>query len=167
MLLGIKYVSVFPKEVHSLPCGLTIYHSRLASHDGLFNACLGGPHTSFTALAEQAGGTARLLTHFVNGLEQYRQSGPPRISSIDMTEEEIIQVRKLNVLDGDMEEIAEFVNMEETEPVADLVYFGDTENLHCSENWDCCTHCQSVHVASDERIRDFKRFQEIHDNGLR
>ena len=33
MLLGIKYVSVFPKEIHSLPCGLTIYESRLASHD--------------------------------------------------------------------------------------------------------------------------------------
>ena len=57
MLLGIKYSSVFPKEVHTLPCGLTIYKSRLASHGGKYNACIGGPHSSFTGMTGAAGGT--------------------------------------------------------------------------------------------------------------
>ena len=33
-LLGIKLQDIYPKEVHSLPCGLRIYKSKLVSHDG-------------------------------------------------------------------------------------------------------------------------------------
>ena len=86
MLLGIKYISIFPKEIHTLPCGLTIYESRLASHGGLFNSCIGGPHTSFTALAGEIGGTARLIAHFVEGLQEFRQMGAPKLKYLSLGE---------------------------------------------------------------------------------
>ena len=89
MLIGIKYISVFPKEIHTLPTGLTIYRSSLASHDGKYDACLGGPHSSFAALADGAGGVARLLSHFVQGLQTFKDSGPPRITSLPMSNEEV------------------------------------------------------------------------------
>ena len=162
MLLGIKYISVFPKEVHTLPCGLTIYQSRLASHDDLYDACLGGPHSSFTVLAGKVGGTARLLTHFVDGLKLYKQWGPPKISCVSMTDEEIELARKCNADEGEMPEITELVRVEDAE--ADSELSSDEDDI-----FFCCKHCPSytsVGVASEERVREFKKFQEIHDSGL-
>jgi hypothetical protein len=43
------------------------------------NSIIGGPHASFQFLAEKAGNTAALLTHFTEGLMELRQLGPPRI----------------------------------------------------------------------------------------
>ena len=71
MLLGSKYLSIFPKEVHTLPSGLTIYKSQLASHGGKFNSCIGGAHSSFTALAGLAGGAPQLIASFIDGLQTY------------------------------------------------------------------------------------------------
>ena len=162
MLLGIKFLSVFPKEVHTLPCGLTIYQSRLASHGGLYDSCLGGPHSSFTALAGTAGGTARLLAHFLDGLKVYRQWGPPRISTMIMTEEEIALAKRYNAEEGEMVELSELMKVEDAE--ADILETDNVEN-----HFTCCIHCPShstVLIASDERTRDFKRFQEIHESGL-
>ena len=82
VLLGSKYLSVFPEPVHHLPNGLTIYRSRLTSHQGLYDSCIGGPHSSFQILATSAGGTARLLANFTDSLKVYRQCGPPSISSL-------------------------------------------------------------------------------------
>ena len=96
MLIGIKYNSIFPKEIHTLSSGLTIYQSRLASHGGKYDACIGGPHSSFTALADGAGGVSQLLVHFIDGLKLFREKGPGRISSIRMTEEEVYFEKQYN-----------------------------------------------------------------------
>ena len=96
MLLGSKYLSIFPKEVHTLPCGLTIYRSQLASHGGQFDSCIGGPHSSFTALAGLAGGTSQLIASFIDGLQSYRQWGAPKINSISMSEEELLLAMEFN-----------------------------------------------------------------------
>ena len=60
-------------------CGLTIYKSRLVSHNKSHNAIIGGPHTSFQALADKVGNVGALLTHFTEGLKHLRSLGPPRI----------------------------------------------------------------------------------------
>ena len=44
----------------------------------------GGPHKSFQVLTSLAGGTARLLAKFVDGLIAYRQWGPPRFADLDV-----------------------------------------------------------------------------------
>ena len=128
----------------------------MASHGGLYNSCLGGPHSSFNALAEKVGGTARLLTHFLKGLEVYRQWGPPKITCVSMTDEEIDLARKFNANEGDLIEVTELIENEDgLEDEADLerCYF-------------CCSHCNTnmtLGVAGDERVRNF---QEIHESGL-
>ena len=79
---------MFPKEVHSLPSGLTIYESGLRSHDGKFNGMIGGPHTTFTALAENVGGHSRLLSMFVDGLAKWRSLGPMKLTQFEMSSKE-------------------------------------------------------------------------------
>ena len=54
ILLGIQYSIIHPLPVLELNCGLTIYKSRLVSHNSVHNALIGGPHTSFQFLAEKA-----------------------------------------------------------------------------------------------------------------
>ena len=180
MLLGIKYSSIFPEPVHSLPCGLTIYRSQLASHDG-FDCCIGGPHKSFQVLTGMAGGAARLLSHFVDGLKVYREWGPPMISSIAMTNEEVQQAIQFNTAEGDMEEFTKLRDLEELEnEIVDSEVEDDSEVENDSDKefdqlWEgsetrsihddfvCCQHCtigpsNRATVSSDERIIDLKKF---------
>ena len=46
MLLGIKYISIF----HTLPSGLTIYESKLASHDGCYQESAGTAREGYGSL---------------------------------------------------------------------------------------------------------------------
>lgn len=154
MLLGIKYVSIFPKEIHTLSNGLTIYESRLASHNGKYNSCIGGPHSSFTALAGEMGGTARLLLNFIDGLQTFRKWGPPRLHTVSMTDEEVELAKQYNANEGEMKELADYLEL---------------ENSEVDNNLSCCSHCPAdtaVYVASDERVREFKKHQDIHESGL-
>ena len=179
MLLGIKYSSIFPEAVHSLPCGLTIYRSKLASHGGQYDCCIGGPHKSFSVLTGMAGGTAQLLSHFVDGLRAYQQCGPPKITSIYMTNEEVLQAVKFNTEEGDMKELTMYGQLEELEQLEQLEYdseeeeqFSDSDDdKHSQTDYMCCTHCTSTltrtaFVSSDERIKDLKKFYELHESGL-
>ena len=181
MLLGIKYSSIFPEPVHSLPCGLTIYRSQLASHDG-FDCCIGGPHKSFQVLTGMAGGAARLLSHFVDGLKVYREWGPPMISSIAMTNEEVQQAIQFNTAEGDMEEFIKLRDLEEldsemvdseVEDDSDKEFdqpWKGSETRSTHDDFVCCQHCTEPSsraiVSSDERIRDLKKFYELHESGL-
>ena len=177
MLLGIKYSSIFPVAVHSLPCGLTIYRSQLASYGGSYDCCIGGPHRSFQVLTGMAGGAAKLLSHFIDGLSVYRKWGPPRISSICMTSEEEMKAVRLNREEGDMMEFTQLEQLQgeemEDDQLSDmrddqLSDIEEEENFTIAE---CCSHCPvlstvSASVSSDERIRDLKRFYELHESGL-
>ena len=187
MLVGIKYVSIFPKEIHTLPSGLTIYSSRLASHDGKFNACLGGPHSSFAALASGAGGVTQLLAHFVDGLQSFKDTGPPRIKSVPMSKDEIGFVRDCLVADGELCEIMDHDKRFSYELKNNLDELNSDDELLAQKVVDderkvCCSHCEifeNIHekifensniadhfISNDERIADFKRHQNIHESGL-
>ena len=159
MLLGIKYISIFPKEIHTLPSGLTIYESRLASHGGLHNSCIGGPHSSFTTLAGEVGGTARLLAHFVDGLKEFRDWGPPKLQSISMTDSEVRMAIKYNAMENSMSEVTDF----------DAEDFPDEDDEAIEQVEEHCDHCTIgivAEVAGDERVREFKKHQQIHESGL-
>ena len=79
VLLGVRYSIIHPVPVQELECGLTIYKSRLISHDSSYNALIGGPHSSFKILSGMAGSVGRLLAHFSEGLMNIRKLGAPRI----------------------------------------------------------------------------------------
>ena len=50
VIIGNKYNLIHPVPLHTLECGLTIYSMTLETHNPEFNACIGGPHKSFSFL---------------------------------------------------------------------------------------------------------------------
>ena len=79
ILIGMLYLKYFPKAVHSLPNGLTIYSLRVKSHDGKINAALGGPHSSFHQLGAHYGSMSVVFANLSKQLENFRFYGPPSI----------------------------------------------------------------------------------------
>ena len=165
MLLGSKYLSIFPKEVHSLPSGLTIYQSQLASHGGEFDSCIGGPHSSFTVLAGLAGGTSQLLACFIDSLQVYRQSGPPRITSIALTEDEVKLAMEYNATEMVESHILssahELDDVEAVESVVNEEYEEDVTCSYCFNNFTVGSA-----VAHDERVAELKKFKDMNEAGL-
>ena len=47
IMIGIKYLKYFPKEIHKLPNGLTIYEAMFKNSDGSLEV-VAGPHQSFS-----------------------------------------------------------------------------------------------------------------------
>ena len=113
VLLGIQYLNIFPVIVRQLDCGLTIFKSRLSSHNRKMNCIIGGPHSSFQFLAEKAGNAARLLTHFTEGLTKLRQLGPPRIPVNPMSLEDEMFAKAHNV--PEQKEIYRLASKEKSE----------------------------------------------------
>ena len=166
VLLGSKYLSVFPEPLHSLPNGLTIYKSKLSPHQSGYEFCIGGPHSSFHVLASISGGTAKLLANFTDGLQTFRQWGPPRIVSFPCTNDAVDTGKPMltyRTLTGDEEIMAyQFNQMEDTVSV-DIT--GEAQKPS-----KCCLHCKesksnNAHLTQD-RIRDFNRHSQLHDLGL-
>ena len=110
VLLGIDNLLVFPKEIHSLPCGLTIYESRLTSHNGKTNAMVGGPHSTFSALVSEAGGNHILLSHFVQGLAEWRSFGPLPLTQQMMSYKEELYACASNLLEEEDEYFEEIMS---------------------------------------------------------
>ena len=88
VLMGILYQNIFPRPVHSLSNGLTIYEMRVTPHDPHLNAAIGGPHSSFRYMAQQIGGVAMLFANLTQRLENFKVYGPPRIEKVLMSEED-------------------------------------------------------------------------------
>ena len=79
-----------------------------------------------------------------------------------MTDDEIELASRFNAAEGDLSEITEFVRVEDTEAESEVCRGQDDVS-------GCCEHCTDYNtaaVAGDDKVRDFKRFQEIHESGL-
>ena len=87
ILLGLMYNSIFPKEVHSLPNGLTIYELQVTPHEDDVNSIIGGPHESFELMAQQVGGANFLFSQLMQTLDNYKSFGPPPISRTLISQE--------------------------------------------------------------------------------
>ena len=115
IMIGIQYNSIFPQPIHRLPNGLEIYQCVLASHDSSINATIGGPHSSFEALADHLGGAMPVMALFLAGLEKFKRWGPPSIQANPITLEEIEFAKSMNSVEGDliMEELLQVERAEE------------------------------------------------------
>ena len=113
-LLGIQYSLIHPIPVHTLVSGLTIYRSKLVSHKSGFNAMIGGPHSSFDCLCQEAGGVANMVANFVQGLEKFRVGdwSAPKLPNAPMTMEEIKFAQKMNTNIGELEVLGEYSKKE-------------------------------------------------------
>jgi hypothetical protein len=114
-LLGITLQDLYPEEIHSLPCGLRIYKSKLVSHDGKTNAMIGGPHTTFTALASKVGGHGALLSLFVQGLAEWRSFGPLPLTHHEMGYKEELYACVTNLREENEDYIEEVIKEDESE----------------------------------------------------
>ena len=126
-------------------CGLTIYKSRLVSHNKSHNAIIGGPHTSFQALAEKAGNVGALLTHFTEGLKHLRSLGPPRIPVNPLsTEDEFFAISRNG-----------------TE-------FADSWNFAEEKKDRCCSTCFMVSFEDDcpETLKDVRMLRIEQESGM-
>ena len=111
--MGIMYSSIFPEPVHSLPNGLTINKLKVKSHDGKYNAVIGGPHQSFSLMSQEFGSFGILFANLTEQLATYQEFGPPKINKNLMTKEDIYFANKFNELgieDMDVNVIKEFKN---------------------------------------------------------
>ena len=99
ILIGMLYLKYFPKAVHSLPNGLTIYSLRVKSHDGKINAALGGPHSSFHQLGAHYGSMSVVFANLSKQLENFRSYGPPSIQRSLISSEEVRFLQELKPME--------------------------------------------------------------------
>ena len=183
ILMGIMYSSIFPVPVHCLESGLTIYKSKLSPHYKGFNAVIGGPHSSFSILAEKAGGTASLLAHFTEGLQAYRSwdGGAPRIKNYYIMDSVCCDDEEYSMMDIYQKEIDDDVtlvtddedndvieNMDSEMSAAPANDDGNVDQAHQTSTVHCqhCAHAGPALTAADERISEMKRKLDFQGAGL-
>ena len=140
--MGIKYSLLSPEPVHILATsGLGIYKSQLKGHDGNYDAMLGGTHESFEYFAEAAGGVGNLMSHFTNGLQEFREGAMPRILGNPVTLEEI-QAAKIHNLN--------LGNVEYLEELEDYERFEELEDENEDEECVCCGELKTDITIEEE-----------------
>ena len=188
-LLGIKYSFIQPEPVHTLvESGLSIYSSKLMSHDGVTNAMIGGSHESFDFFANMAGGVSQLMAHFTEGLLKFREGAVPRIGTNPTCMEDVEHAKRANLQFG---EFGGIVALEELIGEDGFFEEGVHEDLSMvMVNCTCCgeemgmsgmnlftkgkmsnmparfSQQEQAMVNSEERIADIKRWREMMDTGI-
>ena len=73
LMIGIQYSKYYPKEVHKLPNGLSIFESQFLSPDGS-RGLVGGPHKVFTEIHKSLSNNHmyNMSTYFSEIAEKYR-----------------------------------------------------------------------------------------------
>ena len=181
LLLGIMYAAIHPVLIHQLPCGLAIYKSALASH-GDFDCLIGGPHKSFDVYAGHVGGASQLLAHFVQGLNEYRTYGAPKLEYMPCSYEEEMFAKQLNSVEGDMPEFKASLELDRLDDLVDNetgdlvtvngVYDLPVINLSCDckELPYCCFNLSSMldkfEHSPDDKLRTLKNLLFAQDGGL-
>ena len=114
VLLGIAYNSHFPQLVHSMESGLSIYKVKLKPSSPKCTAAIAGPHHSFNMLAGKVGNVALLLQKFKEGIDFWKDHGPPAPKSLSMSDEEQALATWINKADManyavlDIEDVASY-----------------------------------------------------------
>ena len=85
-MIGIKYLKYFPKEIHKLPNGLTIYEAMFKNSDGSLGV-VAGPHPSFSNDWEKMGQSHHSY-EVMPEAAQYRNTIGMRVPSLEIWENE-------------------------------------------------------------------------------
>ena len=177
ILIGIQYNSIFPQPIHCLSNGLEIYKCVLASHDTSINASIGGPHSSFEALADHHGGAAPLMAMFLAGLEKFKKWGPPSVKTNPITLYEIEFAKTMNSVEGDAI-FEELMQVERAEDYLNEVWDDEectSENLRikqvatmdvdCSQAIISVCDCKNLCPSLNKTVGDM--FEESNVDGRR
>jgi hypothetical protein len=82
ILLGIQYLSHFPKLVHSLDNGLSIFEVQLTPSSPEVTAAIAGPHHSFNLILDNVGDLVTMIAAFRWDLVRWNANGPPSIGHL-------------------------------------------------------------------------------------
>ena len=190
VLMGILYQNIFPRAVHSLSNGLTIYEMRVTPHDPHFNAVIGGPHSSFRFMAQEIGGVAILFANLSRQLENYKSYGPPQIGKALMSAEDFRfakqhlewgdenlyeSIQEFNQIDDQMEEfkfngvkVSDYIGDEYSQITMACVDCGE-EVTNNTGNALPALHISSTTALStkdDENETMLKQLQKAQSEGL-
>ena len=74
MIIGIKYLNIFPEHIHTLPNGLTIFKSKLKPTSAGTLACIGGPVECLQQLCGTAGSkvTMSYMSCLIQNLRNFK-----------------------------------------------------------------------------------------------
>ena len=73
LMIGVQYLKYFPKEVFSLPSGLTLYESKFLNADGS-RGILAGPHRIVTEMYNDLGCNMNMGVFFSEIVTSYRNA---------------------------------------------------------------------------------------------
>lgn len=151
ILLAIMYSSIFPKPIHSLENGLTIYRLVITSHDPEYCYTIGGPHESFKSMVNYFGTFGILFANMQNQLENFRNFGPPRIAKSIMSEEDELFASQFNAENSDE---LDLINMLECHSQDYQIRCSDCNVvLHSKNNFDeDMFHKRSLQKAQEDGL---------------
>ena len=169
-LIGIQYNQLQPVMLHMLPSGLAIYKTKLAPHIPGQKYVIGGSHASFDAILSQVGNTDHLMEHFIAGLANWKQLGPPKLTQFVMSESEVTVAMERNLKDEGLREFRKLIETEHQE------YFEKDfimDDRSCSPQ-ELCANCGSIiaedyfttHLQEDERLSRLKHLLDSQDSGV-
>ena len=174
VIIGNKYNVIHPVPLHTLECGLTIYSMTLETHNPEFNACIGGPHKSFSFLLNQTGGLTRVnqtLQLLHSALDNYHKFGPPKIQHLGLKDKSIYLAKKSFSDEFELSSVPGIDNFD-SNTVADLdevssysCQFSKTD-FHVTDLPCACTACYHSFIRDDDKLRDLKHWFKQLEGGL-
>ena len=116
LIIGCRYNIISPTPIHTLEGGLIIYDIPLKTHNSVYNACIGGPHQSFSILLNHLGGISRVhhtLQILHSALDSYKKYGPPRISNFHPSSKEMDYAKAFFASEFELEHVPGIDTFEE------------------------------------------------------
>ena len=149
MLIGSRYLNLFPEPIFSTPEGLTLFKSRFLPNAPGEVACVGGPSRAFSTLVNSAG-----LLNIISMFTRMTES-PLELSPLVDSFPKADLHRSLEVMseDHDMEDVIKVCE--------ELLDDEDEEPAQCDVT---CSHCGLVVFLLESEAR---KFLDLNDAGLR
>ena len=176
ILIGMFYLKYFPKPVHSLPNGLTIYSLQIRSHDGSVNAAIGGPHESFAQMGVNYGSMAVVFANLTKQLENFKNFGPPSIQKALMSKEDMEFAHKFKELEMENDFFNECNSLATNNSQNNVKYFNVKTDVTC---FDCGVELSeeesssvlallnlAAGIENDESVIYLKQLQQAQQEGL-
>ena len=173
VIIGNKYNNIHPVPLHTLECGLTIYSMTLETHNPEFNACIGGPHKSFSFLLNQTGGLTRVnqtLQLLHSALDNYHKFGPPKIEQLMLKDKSSYYAKKSFSDEFELNSVPGIDNFNyDTEIDLDEASSScqsSEANIHVTDLPCACTACYHSFMRDDDKLRDLKHWFKQIEGGL-
>ena len=162
LLIGVGFQNLFPRPIHQLESGLTIYEMIMESHDPMYSGTIGGCHESFQSMSHFLG--AAFPTFVMQQLENYNKFGPVKLSQGLLSVEDKLFVEQHDEV-LDVQEDPDENHEEEAFLIKPTVYEGNSElNRWFMKGDSVCISDVSNHICRSETQEMFSGQDDCHDD---